>query len=229
MNLEFRERLALVVAKAVGVRVSVVCSGVRFSNKLVKSRTVSLNQRTRECNEFSGACADWLVRWRSVGIDPTSPDADCENLRPQASTTRAVLMKEREHLLSVASRLKREPLLLKVTGPIVEYIKASTGASLLSLGSSLDSLSRIISRTDSETFYWDLLLWLLVPSMRIEELLGDLNEEYLLRVSEVSDAEARAWYQYQAVHTIVHYFWKRLERVAAIATLADFVARWFRK
>lgn len=67
------------------------------------------------------------------------------------------------------------------------------------------SLTKIIDRIDSDTYYWDLLLWIVVPAANGEVLLGDLNEEYLLRQSKEGEAGARAWYQDQVTATVKHH------------------------
>lgn len=90
------------------------------------------------------------------------------------------------------------------------------------------SLKRISSRIDRDTFYLDLLLWLVIPSAYSEELLGDLDEEYLLRTSAEGEAGARAWYLDQVATTVKDLVWKKIERVAAIGTLIDLLGRWFR-
>jgi hypothetical protein len=91
-----------------------------------------------------------------------------------------------------------------------------------------DSFSRIVSRIDSDTFYWDLFLWLVVPGDS-DTLLGDLNEEYRLRHSTEGEARARAWYRNQASTTFWNYLWKTIERLVAIGTLIDLFSPWFRK
>ena len=89
------------------------------------------------------------------------------------------------------------------------------------------SLSRIASKIDSDTFYWDLLFWLVVPDARVEEMLGDLGEEYLIRASNNEVAKARAWYRHQVVKSASDYFWERIVRIAAVGALIDLIRRWF--
>ena len=90
-----------------------------------------------------------------------------------------------------------------------------------------ESLQRIIAGITGDLFYRDLALWLIVPGSHSEELLGDLNEEYLLRYSSDSELNARSWYQHQAAMTIKGCIWERIERLAAIGTLVDWVRHWF--
>ena len=91
------------------------------------------------------------------------------------------------------------------------------------------SLKMIIERIDSATFYCDLLLWAVTPSSYSEELLGDLNEEYLLRRSTDGERVAKTWYRDQVTRTLKDCLWKRIERMAAVGTLIDLLDRWFRK
>jgi hypothetical protein len=112
---------------------------------------------------------------------------------------------------------------------VFEYAQFSISEHIVNSKKSSASLSRIISRIDAPTFYWDLLLWLLTPGLYCEEMLGDLNEEYLLRASDNGEVSANAWYQHQAMATIMRYCWKRVERFATIATLIDLMERWFKK
>lgn len=91
------------------------------------------------------------------------------------------------------------------------------------------AFSRLVSNISSDNFYWDLLLWLVVPSNHSEELLGDLNEEYLLRIASDGEARARTWYCDQVITTIRDYFWMEIEHLVAVWGLIDLVGRWFRK
>jgi len=91
------------------------------------------------------------------------------------------------------------------------------------------ALSRIFSQfAESHTFYWDVLLCLLIPSSHSEELPGDLAEEYQLRNATEGEDFARAWYRRQVITTLRDCLWERIERLAAIGTLVDLVGRWFR-
>jgi hypothetical protein len=80
-----------------------------------------------------------------------------------------------------------------------------------------------------ENFYWDLLLWFVLPVAYGEELLGDLNEEYLLRLSSEGEGRARTWYRDQVVRTVTDNLWQKLERIAIVGALIDLLDRWFRR
>jgi hypothetical protein len=100
--------------------------------------------------------------------------------------------------------------------------------SATNLGQKRDALKRIIRNPGSDTFYCDLLLWLIVPGEHSEELCGDLIEECSLRSSTEGEAAAKAWYRNQVIRSVHDYVWKRLERLAAIKFLMDTIRWWFR-
>jgi hypothetical protein len=147
--------------------------------------------------------------------------------------TRAHLMAQKEELLAKGRYLERAASKLRkpswANAVVFDYARISIDESIANSKKSMDSLFRIISRIESPTFYWDLMLWLLTPGLYSEEILGDLNEEYLLRASDDGKVNAHAWYQHQAIATIARYCWKRVERIATIATLIDLVERWLKK
>jgi hypothetical protein len=92
---------------------------------------------------------------------------------------------------------------------------------------SSEALRRIISQIrTSPNFYWDLLLWFVVPGGFVEDQIGDLNEEFLLRTLSDGEALANAWYRHQVVSSIVDHLWDKIERLIAIGTLIDW---WFRR
>jgi hypothetical protein len=88
------------------------------------------------------------------------------------------------------------------------------------------ALKRIVSQIQtSPNFYWDLLLWFVVPGGFVDDQLGDLNEEFLLRLSSDGEAPANAWYRHQVVSSIVDHLWAKIERLIAIGTLIDWLFR----
>jgi hypothetical protein len=148
--------------------------------------------------------------------------------------TRAHLMAQKEALLGESKSLDRAASKLRMRhswarAAVFDYARVSLDEHMVGSKKSRDSFSLIISRIDSPTFYWDLILWLLTPGLYCEEMLGDLNEEYLLRASDEGEASANAWYQHQAIATIMRYCWKRIERIATVATLIDLMERWLKK
>ncbi len=87
----------------------------------------------------------------------------------------------------------------------------------------------LVSRIDSDTFYLDLLLWFILPEAFGEAVLGDLNEEYLIRKSMDGPARARSWYRHQVGTTVKDCLWRKIERLAAIGTLVDLLFRSHKK
>lgn len=87
----------------------------------------------------------------------------------------------------------------------------------------LASFVGILQDIESDTFYADIALWSLLPTARCEELLGDLKEEYALRV-KVDARDALAWYRSQVVRTIGNFLWDKLKRITAIASMLHSVA-----
>jgi hypothetical protein len=156
-------------------------------------------------------------------------DTHDESRKKQVLATKAALLEERERLLSRGRSLQVAIKQSPWGSSILTYATWSIEQSFLSKRKSAESLIRIAQKLDSDTFYWDLMIWILVPGAYCEEILGDLNEEYLLKISECGEANARAWYQHQAVDTTVRYFWKRFERLAAIGALIDLMQRWFKR
>ena len=58
--------------------------------------------------------------------------------------------------------------------------------------------------------------------------LGDLAEEFQLRLVAVGERKAVAWYGEQVRTTVSAHIWQKLERLTAIGTLIDFVSRLLR-
>ena len=80
-----------------------------------------------------------------------------------------------------------------------------------------------------ETFYENLLLWLVVPVGWSETLIGDLSEELNLRMDEEGDTSARAWYRKQAWTTAKHLIWDKVERLVAVGTLIEWTIRLIKR
>jgi len=91
---------------------------------------------------------------------------------------------------------------------------------------SSQALRRILSQFQtSPNFYWDLLLWFVVPGGFVEDQIGDLKEESSLRTLRDGEAAANAWYRNQVVSSIVAHLWDKIERLIAIGTLFDWWVR----
>jgi hypothetical protein len=136
--------------------------------------------------------------------------ADCDNcverstsIQNQLRTIGSLNQEQKQNLLAAASAMRKEfeylqdrcstfagprPLGANTLTYALEYLKYST----TNLGRKNESLKRITLNAESDTFYCDILLWLIVPSAHSEELIGDLTEEYRLRISTEGKADARA-------------------------------------
>jgi hypothetical protein len=226
MNLKHRKRVASLTVNFLVWRANVLGFAMRFVGKLFDLRTAFLNRRTRKLEELGKFADTWRQRWESIAPQSKTLEDEAAPRKQLVLAARAALIKEQKQIQVAASRLK---IGLHWGSGILTYTAESLMGGYFSTKKSGDSLRTILSRIDSATFYWDLLLWFLVPGVHSEEMLGDLNEEYLLRVSDEGLASAKAWYQHQALTTIMQCLWKRAERIATIATLIDLVERWLKK
>lgn len=179
----------------------------------------------RRLKTLTNAIAGWHERTNSVMPELQILSCLTEYRKSQVLAARSVLLDESKRLQMFASTFEsyRAPG-VAVLMYTLEYLKRKS----INRKRKSESLERIISRVDSDTFYWDLLLWLVLPGASGEDALGDLNEEYLLRNSTEGEARARAWYRTQAVGTLKDCFWEKVVRLAALGTLIDLVGRWFR-
>jgi len=226
MNLKRREMVARLILKLLVWRANFLGLAAQFVGKLLDCRMAFLDRKTRKLNELGKSADSWRKRWDSIATQFKTLEHEAEPRKQLVLAARAALIKEQKQIQIAASRLK---IGIYWGSGILTYTAESLKESYFSTKKSGDSLCTILSRIDSATFYWDLLLWFLVPGVHSEEMLGDLNEEYLLRASDQGEASAKAWYQHQAVTTIMQYLWKRVERIATIATLIDLVERWLKK
>lgn len=227
MNLKRRERIAGLVVKMFVVRLSVSGFVLQFWTKLLELRAEFINRKTRKIQETTKSLNRVTQRLLSLAKELKTLDNERAPRKQELLATKAALLEEAEQLQLDASRMMKTGA--SWATPVLKYAETSLDESCFSIQKNSESLCRILVRIDSATFYWDLLLWFLIPGVHSEEMLGDLNEEYLLRVSDDGDANANAWYQHQALATIMRYLWKRIERIATVATLIDLIERWFKK
>jgi hypothetical protein len=164
--------------------------------------------------------------------------AACQGFSTDASGHREI---RRQRLLATQSALVAEGARLQaavveiqspqtlVGAALLIYIAESTKARILKIQRSNEALKRIISQIrTSPNFYWDLLLWFALPGGCVEDQLGDLNEEFVLRNSNDGEVLANAWYRHQVISSIRDRLWNKIERLVTIGTLIDFASRWFR-
>jgi hypothetical protein len=171
------------------------------------------------------ASASWRARCDSFCAEchaiSQAGDRPTEVRRQCLLTTQSALLAEHEQLQAAAAELKSPAWMT--------YMLVYVQDGIFRSGRKREAFLRILSQIENtRTFYWDLLLWLVIPSSHSEELLGDLAEEYQLRNATEGEALARAWYGHQVITTLSDRLWKRIERLAAIGTLIDLVGRWFR-
>jgi hypothetical protein len=208
------------------MRADVLTFVIQTWTKVVELRTASIERKTDKINQLRDTVTIWKKRYSSISAELETLSGETAQRKQEVLAIRASLLEEAKQLKLAASRLGFG---LRWGMSVMTYTAMSLEESYLSTKRSGDSLCRIVSKTDSPTFYWDLLLWCLVPGINSEEMLGDLNEEYLLRAFDYGEASAKGWYQHQVVTTIMQYLWKRVERIATIATLIDLVERWLKK
>ena len=150
-----------------------------------------------------------------------------EERRRDLLRSKAELLAESERFKGRCAELQSAQLF--AGAKVLNLVVASVQARMSRIHRKHQSFRRIFSQIEtSHTFYWDLLVCFVLPGEYIEEQLGDLNEEYLLRSSTDGEAAALAWYGCQVIRSVKDRLWRRLECLAAIGTLIDFVQRWFR-
>ncbi len=187
---------------------------------------VSIAERTTRLRfeKLTRVAATFHKRADSVKADLHNLDHLTEVCKHQVLAARSALLEENKRIQASVSELRsyRAPGAGVLIG-ICEYAQHKMAVRKRKT----ESFERIIDQAESSvTFYWDLLLWLVIGC---EELMGDMGEEYLLRTEDEGEAQARAWYQEQVIRTISGHLWRKIERLAAIGTIIDFMYRLFRK
>jgi hypothetical protein len=180
---------------------------------------------------YKKASDSWTARAKSYCAEcqaiSQAGDQPTEVSRQRLLATQAALLAEHEHLEAAAAELTAPHPIGGAS--VFTYMIVSVKDGLFRADRKRQAFRRILAQIEtSSTFYWDLLLWLVIPSSYSEELLGDLVEEYQLRNATDGEALARAWYGHQVMSTLRDCLWKRIERLAAIGTLIDLAGRWFR-
>jgi hypothetical protein len=170
--------------------------------------------------------ASWAARTEAFCADCRAVslpgDRPAENRRQDLLVRQAALFAERDNLLATVVGLQ-SPHTIRGS-PAVLYMLMSVQRRIFRIQSKNEALKGLLSQLESPTYYWDLLLWFVIPGSYSEELMGDLAEEYHLRNATEGEAVAKAWYRGQVMDCL----WKRIERIVAIATLIDFANRLFR-
>jgi hypothetical protein len=168
---------------------------------------------------FNSFQAEWQVFSQATS-------GNLEIRRQHLLATQSALLAENGRLQAAVAELRSAPAI----GAPLAYTLASAKARLLRIQQKRDALAGIMSQIKtSPNFYWDLVLWFVLPGAHVEDQIGDLNEEFLLRNATEGEVQANAWYRRQVTASIMPRLWAKIERLAAIGTLIDFVWRWFRK
>jgi len=135
----------------------------------------------------------------------------------------SALITDLEHFRAKSSRLK-VPVSVRAMASVAQHLKNTFERRLREY----ESFQKLAARVDSETYYLDLLLWFVLPSDFVEEALGDLTEEYLIRSEPVGPSQAQAWYRRQVHDSVKVCFWRKLERIAVIGTIVDLLIKLVR-
>jgi hypothetical protein len=187
------------------------------------SEWIGQARANRKFEPYRKAADNFKKRSAALLSELQNIDGLAENRKQQVLARRSALLEEGKSLKTTIEKLAPVPY---PGATAIIYVATRTKNKGERLQRRFNSLLRIISRVSNDNFYWDLLIWLVGGS---EEMLGDLNEEYLLRISSSGEPAARAWYCEQAVSSARDYFWSKIERLAAIGALMDLVSRWFKK
>ena len=180
----------------------------------------------RRFEELQSASSNWHQRVAAVMPELKTLNSAPQNRKSQLLVVGSSLLEESNQLKIIAAKLSSHRVFAaSIFVPPLTYLQNK----FVIRNAKLESLRRIILGIDSNTFYSDLLFWLLTPSGYDEAMTGDLKEEYVLRCSTHGEESANAWYQHQITATLKDFLWTKIERVAAIGTLIDLFDRWFRK
>lgn len=134
------------------------------------------------------------------------------------------LQKKAVALRAYQATLSTPPEMVVIT-PVLDYLLRSAQRRQLKAA----SFKQIIARIDADTFYYDLVLWFVLPAAFSDDLLGDLNERYVIKCEKDGQVRAHAWYRYQVKTTLTDYLWGKICRLVALVTLVDTLTRWRRK
>ncbi len=224
MNLILRTAIAKICIAVFYVRARTLLFNAKVIMQFSKlSVWIGRARAKRHIKPYREAVDDFQKRSNALLSELKNFNELPENRRQQVLATRSSLMEEAQSLKTIIAKLA--PIYNPGATAIV-YVANRAMSKVQRLEQRYKSLSRILSTVNSANFYWDVLLWLVGGS---EAMLGDLNEEYLLRIANDGEPGARAWYCDQAISTARDYLWKKIERLAAVGALIDLIDRWFKK
>ena len=179
----------------------------------------------RQVEQLRRDAAYWEKIADSIKSDLDNLNGLTETRKTDVLAAKAAVMRASARLKVSASRLLKRAAVARTLYPSELYLENRTVAGQ----QRLDSLRGIVLRIEDDTFYSELLLWLVAPNRYDDAMFGDLMEEYVLRCSVQGEEKARAWRQLQLKMTLKDCMWKKFERLAAIGTLADLISRLFIK
>ena len=180
----------------------------------------------RRFEELQSASSNWHQRVAAVMPELKTLSSVPQHRKSQLLAVRSSLLEESNQLTIFASKLSSHRVFAaSIFVPPLTYLQNK----FVIMRAKTEFLRRIILGIDSNTFYSDLLLWLVTPRGYDEALVGDLKEEHVFRSSADGEKSANAWYRHQITATLKDFLWTKMERVAAIGTLIDLFDRWFRK
>ena len=179
---KIQSRCFLLMIDVIRLPVTVVVAIAGVSKWATRRR---VSQLTRVANEHSNRTS--VVLFELNAADPPTADR-----KAHLVAMCAVLAEEGKRLQTSCSNFKAYGVPgAAVALPVIVYAKGVVHRHALKT----ESLKKIVHGINSDTYYWDLLLWIVAPGTHGEDILGDLNEEYLLRQSKEGDVVARAWYR----------------------------------
>ncbi len=117
---------------------------------------------------------------------------------------------QRRHLSEVSAELTREKTCLVAAAQALlmphpaiapwNYLLASISERCFGFRRKLEGFSRILAQVEtSPNFYWELLLWFILPAASAGEQMGDLSEEHRLRSAADGEVCANTWYRRQVI------------------------------
>jgi hypothetical protein len=215
---------------AIGVRLSAlkialkaIVAPVKLAFDFVQRR------RVQRLEGLKGVIGSFKMRGESFiaecrSLPETNPFAN-ELRRRQLETTRSALLAEATRINSVAQDLNSPNPIRAVLAQMLESMRRRSS----NIKRKQEALVTIISQVETAPNYcWSLLLWFFLPGGSIEEQMGDLSEELDLRTAFDGEALANAWYRREVFRSVRDRLWAKIERLAAIGTLIDFLIRWLK-
>lgn len=130
--------------------------------------------------ELQSASSNWHQRVAAVMPELKTLNSVPQNRKSQLLAVRSSLLEESNQLKIIAAKQSSHRVFAaSIFVPPLTYLQNK----FVIVRAKTESLRRIMLGIDSNTFYSDLLLWLVTPSGYDETLVGDLKEERVFRSS----------------------------------------------